>query len=170
VGAHPYGPAVLVYSHASDFFAPADVSVASDTLRLWLEEDFDAARAHAAALSPEGASEMKHVFDHDTAALSAGMSAEIDRLEPSFGAVSPSAHLAEIGVPVFLLHGAGDRVIPPSETEWLARHTPANLLQQVLISKVIEHVELEGQTRLTDKVALIHFMSALLEACEEEGR
>ena len=120
LGAHPYGPAVLMYSHARDFFAPYDVAVASDALSLWLREDFDAARAHSAALSAEGAKQMKHIFDRDTAALAADLSAEIDRLEPSFAAVSPSAHLAEIGVPVFLLHGAGDSVIPPTEVEWLA--------------------------------------------------
>jgi dienelactone hydrolase len=168
LAAHPYGPAVLVYSHAPDFFPPEDVRVATETLLLWLKEDFDAARSHAAALSPKGAREMRYIFDRDTAALSADLSAEIEKLAPSFDAVSPSAHLAELGVPVFLLHGAGDNVIPSSETEWLARHTPAPLRWDVLVSPAIEHVELEGEIKLGEKLALLNFMSALLEACDEE--
>lgn len=168
--AHPYGPAVLVYSHVADFFSLQDQPVASEALRAWLHEDFDDARARAAALSPRGAIEVKHIFDRDTAAMSADLAAEINRLEPTFGAVSPSAHLAEIGVPVFLLHGADDTVIPPSETEWLARHTPAPLLGASLVSHALEHVELEKKGNLADKLALVNFMSSLLEACDGETR
>ena len=44
----------------------------------------------------------------DTAALAPELRAEIARLEPGFAAVSPSAHLADLRVPAFVLHGAGE--------------------------------------------------------------
>ena len=166
--AHDYGPVVLVYSHAEDFFGPADVPVARDALRAWLHEDFDAGRERAKGLSPEGAALMQHVFDHDTAALAPALQAEIARLAPGFAAVSPSAHLADVRVPVFLLHGAGDTVIPSSETEWLAHDTPRAMLRAALVSRAIEHVELEGDTKLGDELALVHFMGDVLDAADDE--
>jgi dienelactone hydrolase len=166
--AHDYGPVVLVYSHVEDFFAPADVPVARDALRAWLHEDFDAGRERAKALSPEGAAKIEHVFHHDTAAMTPELTAEIARLAPAFAAVSPSAHLADVRVPVFLLHGAGDTVIPSSETEWLAHDTPRALLREALVSRAIEHVELEGETKLGDELALVHFMSDVLDAADDE--
>jgi dienelactone hydrolase len=164
--AHDYGPVVLVYSHAEDFFAPDDLPVARDTLRLWLHEDFDAARARAHALSPEAAAKMKHVLDRDTAALSGELDAEVTRLRPAFDAVSPRAHLAGIRVPVFLLHGAGDSVIPASETEWLAHDTPPAELRAALVSQAIEHVELQGGTPIGEEVRLVHFLSEILDAAD----
>jgi dienelactone hydrolase len=165
--AHPYGPGVLVYAHADDFFPPDDVDAAREALRLWLHEDFDAARERAKVLSPEGAVEMKRVFDRDTAALAPQLNPEIARLAAGFAAVSPSAHLADIRVPVFLLHGAGDTVIPPSETEWLAHDTPRALLREVLVSRAIEHVGLQGETKLGDELALVHFMGDVLQAADD---
>jgi dienelactone hydrolase len=168
--AHAYGPVVLVYSHIADFFPPADVDVARDALRLWLHEDFDGARERARALSPEAAAKMQLVFDRNTDALAPELDAEIARLGPELAAVSPSAHLAGIRVPVFLLHGAGDTVIPSTETEWLARDTPRPMLREALVSRAIEHVELEGDTKLGDELALVHFMSDVLDAADDERR
>jgi pimeloyl-ACP methyl ester carboxylesterase len=166
--AHDYGQVVLVYSHVEDFFPPADVPLARDALRSWLHEDFDAARARAQALSPEAATRMTQIFQHSPE-LAPALDAEVARLSSQLAAVSPSAHLADLRVPVFLLHGAGDRVIPSSETEWLAHDTPRGLLRAALISPAIEHVELEGKPGLGDELALVHFMGDVLDAADETG-
>jgi dienelactone hydrolase len=168
--AHDYGTAVLEYAYVEDFFPPADVDAARDTLRALLHEDLDAARAHAKALSPESAARMDRILAHDTAALAPEVKAEVERLTPRFAAVSPAGHLAQLRVPVFLLHGAGDRVIPSSETEWLAHDVPRGLLRDVLVSAAIEHVELEGNTKISDELALVHFMGDVLEETESERR
>jgi acetyl esterase/lipase len=164
--AHDYGTVVLEYSHVEDFFPAADVDVARDTLRAVLHEDFDAARARALALSPESALKMQKILAHDTRALAPELLAEIGRLEPRFAAVSPAAHVGGLRVPAFLLHGAGDRLIPASEAEWLAHDVPRPLLRAALISRAIEHVELEGEASLSDELALVHFMSDVLDATD----
>jgi hypothetical protein len=50
-------------------------------------------------------------------------------------------------VPVYLLHGSADSVIPPSETDW---------------APLLDHVEISRTARLKDELALIDFMSELL--------
>ncbi len=162
VHAHPYGTVVFIYSHVEDFFSPEDVETARLALRDVLHEDFDAARADAVGLSPAGSEAMRHVFEHDVTALAPALLAEIDRLQPQFAAVSPVAHVA--------LHGTGDFLIPPSEAEWLARDIPASALRQELVSAAIEHVGLEPGTSVADELALVHFMSEILELTEARGR
>jgi pimeloyl-ACP methyl ester carboxylesterase len=167
--AHDYGIVVLEYAHAEDFFPPTDVVAARDTLRSILHEDFEAAREQAKALSPAGAVTMGHILAHETAALAPELSAEIERLQPGFAAVSPDAHIGQLRVPVLLLHGASDRLIPSSEAEWLARQVPRGMLREVLVSGAIEHVGLgEGPTGLSEKLALVHFLGELLEETENQ--
>jgi pimeloyl-ACP methyl ester carboxylesterase len=162
--AHDYGTVVLEYSHVEDFFAPADVEVARETLRSVLHEDFAAATEKAKALSPAGAEKMKQVLAHDVHALAPELLAEIDRLRPGFAAVSPSAHVGALNVPTFVLHGAGDTLIPPSEADWIAHDVPSAEMRLELVSHALEHVGLEKTTPLADQLALVHFMSALLDA------
>jgi len=66
-------------------------------------------------------------------------------------------------VPVLLLHGAADNVIPPSELLWLRQDIPAGELKNALISPAISHVSMEGEPTLLDKLRLVHFMAQVLE-------
>jgi len=170
VHAHDYGTVVLEYSHAEDFFPPQDVDAARRALRSVLHEDLDAARALAKALSPASREKMGHILEHDTASLAPELLAEIARLQPQFAAVSPAAHLARLRVPALVLHGAGDVLIPPSEAEWLAHDVPAAMLRDALVSHAIEHVGLESDTGAFDRLALVHFMSDVLEATDEQAQ
>ena len=43
--------------------------------------------------------------------------------------VSPHGHLGSLTTPVYLLHGAGDNIIPSSETLWMAAELPGTTLQ-----------------------------------------
>jgi dienelactone hydrolase len=170
VHAHDYGTVVLEYSHAEDFFPPPDVDPARKALRYVLHEDLEAARELAKALSPASREKMEHILQHDTAALAPELLAEIARLQPQFAAVSPAAHLARLRVPALVLHGAGDTLIPPSEAEWLAHDVPAPMLRDALVSRAIEHVGLESDTGLGDRMSLVHFMSDVLESTDEQAK
>lgn len=167
--AHDYGTVVLEYAHAEDFFPPEDVVAARDVLRSVLHEDFDAARGRAASLSPASAARMDAILAHDVGRLGSELLAEIERLRPGFDAVSPSAHLDALRVPTFVLHGAGDVLIPPSEAEWLARGIPADVLRADLVSPAIEHVDLQN-AGWPDQLVLVHFMGDVLEAADASDR
>ncbi|MEO6575631.1 MAG: alpha/beta hydrolase [Polyangiaceae bacterium] len=166
--AHEYGILVLVYAHAEEFFAPADTEVARDALRLWLWEDRDAARARAKELSEAGKARTELLFSSHAAALGPEILAALAHHQAEMSAVSPHGHLAGLRVPVYLLHGAGDTVIPPSETSWLARDVPQACLRNALISPAISHVELGADATAQDQFALVHFMSGLLDETAAE--
>ncbi len=164
--AHDYGPLVLVYSSIEDFFPADDVPVARDALRLWLREQFDAAREKAKGLSEASAARMQTLFDHRVASLAPELLAEIEKRRDAMRAVSPHEHMKHVKVPVYLLHGAGDSVIPASETLWLAADAPPGIVHAALVSHAIEHVELHGEPSASEKWALVHFMSGVLSEAD----
>lgn len=160
---HEYGALVLVYSQVDRFFSAQDVPAASEALRLWLYEQPDAAKAKAATLSPAGRAKMDLLFSKHRESLRDELLADIAANESQMAAVSPHGRLSNISVPVLLLHGTGDEVIPASESQWLASEIPPQHLDALLISPAITHVEVGGAPSLGDKLRLVHFMAQMLE-------
>jgi acetyl esterase/lipase len=163
--AHGYGAMVLVYTHVEDFFAAEDIPVARDAIRSWLHEKRDAARETARTLSPAGKQKIEVLFGPDISSLRPEMLAMIARHKDDMLGVSPHGHLGGLRAAVYLLHGAGDTVIPATETMWLAHDVPPGTLREVLVSPAIEHVELK-EPGLADQWALVHFMGEIIGAAE----
>jgi dienelactone hydrolase len=160
--AHEYGSLVTAYSHISAFFRPRDVRQARTTLRSLLWEDLPEAHAEAEKLSPRGEARMALLFAHDTKSLVRDTRRALARAQPELEAASPHHYLAQVHVPVLLLHGAADNVVPPTETLWLERDLPKGVLRAALISPAIGHVEVGG-AGVMDKVRLIHWMKEMLD-------
>jgi dienelactone hydrolase len=165
--AHEYGVLILVYSHPEDFFPPADVPAARETLRLLLWEKVDESRKQAELLSPSSRQKMELLYGHHVEALTGELRQSIARHRAEMAPVSPHGNLGALQVPVLLLHGAADNVIPPSELLWLQRDVPPTALKSALISPAISHVALGGEPSLTDQWKLLHFMAQILEETED---
>lgn len=163
--AHGYGAMVLVYTHVEDFFPQEDVPAARDALRSWLREDRDAARESTKALTPPSKTKMDVLFGSDIRALRPELLAMIQRRVPDMKLVSPHDRLGGLKANVYLLHGAGDTVVPATETMWLAKDVPPSSLRAVLVSPAIEHVELK-EPSMADQWALIHFMGRVIGEAE----
>jgi dienelactone hydrolase len=159
--AHEYGQLVVVYSHASAFFSPADVPHARLALRALLGENLPQAHAEAAQLSPPGQERMARLFAEDTKSLEPDIQRGLAAVQPELDAASPHFYLSRVHVPVMLLHGAGDNVVPPTETLWLARDLPPGMLKGILISPAIGHVELSG-TSWRDRWRLVQWIKQML--------
>jgi dienelactone hydrolase len=160
--AHEYGSLVTAYSHASAFFAPQDVAEARITLRTLLWEKLPEAHAEAARLTLPGQALMARLFAHDTRSLVEDTQRGLAAVQPELQAASPHYYLARVHVPVLLLHGSTDNVVPPTETLWLEHDLPKGVLREALISPAIGHVEL-GCSGTMDQLRLIHFMKEMLE-------
>ena len=161
--AHDYGPLVLVYSHIEGFFPSHEAAAAQEALRYWLWEQFDTAKQRAGKLSAPSQARMMALFEHKLETIGPELVAEIERRKAEFPLVSPSSRLDRVRVPIYLLHGAGDNVIPATETLWLAHHAPPRWLRQSLVSRAISHVELQGKPGRKDQALLVHFMAGLLD-------
>ncbi|HZE24755.1 MAG TPA: hypothetical protein VE054_12210 [Blattabacteriaceae bacterium] len=163
--AHEYGALVLAYSHLEDFFSAADVPVAREALRQWLWEQPEAMKT-AAALSPEGKNELDLLLHHRDQ-LREALLKEITLHKEEMEAVSPHGHMAQLHTPVFLLHGAGDTVIPSSETLWLAKDVPPAELRGSLVSSALVHVDMGSKVTWQQQWQLMDFMAQVLDATEK---
>jgi pimeloyl-ACP methyl ester carboxylesterase len=169
--AHEYGALVLAYSHPEDFFPPRDVAIAREALRLWLWEQPAVSMKTADGMSREGKRELDELLHH-RAQLQQTFFREIERHQAEMQAVSPHSHVADLRVPVYLLHGSTDSIIPASETQWLSKDVPQAELRRVLISPAMNMIHVDGQHPATawDKWALVDFMASLLRAADRLGR
>jgi pimeloyl-ACP methyl ester carboxylesterase len=108
------------------------------------------------------------LLDRDVHAIAAPLLAELAKPEalPVTAAVSPHGRLHGLTTPTFLLHGAGDVVVPAAETLWLAREVPPAALRDVLVSPAVVHVELGAVSRL-DELRLVRFLAGVLAAADD---
>ena len=165
---HEYGALVLEYEHLEDFVTlPQDLAPLRAVLRAHLYEDGPAEKAALAALTPTQAAEAKQLLDTTSPATRSALAhAETLHVEDMAG-VSPHGHLKQLTTPVYLLHGAGDNIIPSAETEWMAAELPSETLQSELISPVLSHINLDGANPTAmDQWRLVHFFALILHAAE----
>lgn len=160
--AHPYGVQVLAYSHLEDFFSVQDVPFAKEALRLWLWEQADLSSKMAGNLSSAGKVKFDQILNHRDQ-IQQQLLDEVKLHGDEMAAVSPRGRLGNLSVPVLLLHGAGDTIIPTSETQWLAKEVPAQALKNVLISPALGHVNLEETVTASQKWDLVHFMAQVVD-------
>lgn len=164
--AHEYGAFVLAYTHLDDFFAAEDIPDARQALKLWLwEKQADSLQA-ASGMSLPGQAEFDRLIHH-RGDLQPELMQEIQKHSAEMAAVSPHGKIGDLQVPVFILHGTADNVIPASESEWLAKDVPAAKLRRVLISPALIHVHLEDSVPFSQKWDLIEFMSQVLESARK---
>jgi dienelactone hydrolase len=168
MAAHEYGPLVLIYSHVEDFFPSPDVTAAHAALRLLLWEKVDESRKEAEHLSPASRAKMELLYSRHVDPLAEEIKQVIAKHQAEMAAVSPHARLPSLRVPVLLLHGSADSVIPPTELLWLQHDVPPADLVIALISPVLSHVSLEGKPTLADNLRLVHFMAKMLELVDDK--
>lgn len=164
--AHEYGSLVTAYSHIENYFSPADVPQARITLRTLLWEHVDEAKEQAKKLSPAGQARMAQLFQHDTKSLVADTDKALAKVRPELQAASPDTYAARIHVPVYLLHGAEDNVVPPTETLWLQHDLPAGVVKDALVTKAIGHVEVDTSS-WREQWKLVHWMERMMSALSQ---
>lgn len=160
-----YGPWILEYEHLEDFVPLADVAPIRAALRARLYNDPALEKQMTANLTPAQKTEYARILDVPRQSWALALSNKKHAAE--MAAVSPHGHLAGLHVPVFLLHGRSDNLIPFAESEWLAQDLPRGTLKEILISPLISHVgTLPSKTGLWNKWQLLHLLARVLYRAE----
>jgi len=159
---HEYGPLIVVYDEVQDFFAPQDVATAHEAIRVLLSDDEKASKKLAETLTPAGQEIMQHIYHRQREHFAPALLAEVDKQKEQLAAASPAGHLKSLAMPVLLLHGSDDTVIPPTELLWLEGEVPKKELLDALISPVITHVEVGNKVSLRERLALVHWMALII--------
>ncbi len=162
--AHDYGASVFVYAHLGQFFPQADLGAAHEALREWLWEQPDQAKIAMEKLSPPARATMDALLNRRIEEVRPRILSAIQTDTPELEAISPSGKLASLRVPVFVLHGSADNIIPPAESLWMERDIPREDLREVLITEAFSHVDPAKGASLWEKLRLVHFVAGVLRA------
>ncbi len=164
---HEYGPLVLEYEYVEDFVPAKDVAAIRTVLRAHLYEDVGAEKLTMQALTPTQRAEATELMDTDSAKTQASLAASNGKHWSELAALSPHGRLETLTVPVYLLHGEADNIIPSAETLWMAKELPHSSLKAVLVSPVMSHIDFESsEPTLLDEWRLIHFFAQVMQAAE----
>ncbi|HZP47231.1 MAG TPA: hypothetical protein VFB07_01765 [Vicinamibacterales bacterium] len=172
---HDYGVAVILLGIAERLVPPAQVDPLRAGVRRYLwasaldggvdkskaQAEFDAVRAEAQRMPEPSATLLREVLDRDVAHLGT-------RLLPYIGMYGGSPALSvskspKPTVPIYLLHGTEDNVIPPVESEYLADDLRGHAPVRLLLSGLISHAEADRPPHATDVAALASFWGDLLD-------
>ena len=164
--AHDYGAAVFVYSHLEQFFSPSDLPVAREALRYWLWEQPQNAQPLLAGLSPAGRATMDMLLARQIEPLRPQLLEAIRADQAQLAALSPHGQIGSLRVPVFILHGSADDVIPYTESLWLQKEIPAKYLRTVLITPAFSHADPDKRAAWYEELRLVHFLAGVLRAAE----
>ena len=164
--AHDYGASVFVYSHLDQFFSQSDLAVAHDALRDWLWEQPANAQALFPKLSPEGRTTMEILMARQIERLRPELLQAITADRAQLATLSPEAKLHDLRVPVFLVHGSTDDIIPSTETLWLEREIPKPYLRDALITPAFSHVDPDKHAVWMDQLRLVTFLAEVLRTSD----
>lgn len=166
---HPYGARVLFQAHAETVFG-ADADAVRRALHEYLHDRPKRALALAEALPEPPRSDVLTLVGPSDHPLSAKLKSLLRVHRAELAAVSPEHQLRALRVPVLLVHGADDPIIPSTETAWLAEEVPRGALRASLITSAIRHAELREAPTLAELWALVQWAAALLEVTELQSR
>ena len=160
--AHDYGLVVLVYGNLEHFVPPQDLPAMRAAFKAWLHSDQKSAREAAKARTSPEAERLWQLLEHgQLQTLAPQLDALLQSQSAELAALSSVGHLKQLNVPVYLLHGSHDTVIPPSETD-AANLELDGTEHRALVSPLLEHVEVSKTAGLVDKLALVAFMAKVL--------
>ena len=146
---------------------------AHEAIRLLLSEDEEASKT--AGGDPDARRPGDHAAHLSQAAraLRAGAARRGGQAEGTTRRrVSRRSSPSPFTMPVLLLHGSDDTVIPPTELLWLQRDIPKDQLLDALVSPAIRHVEVGSKVTLRERLALVHWMALMIREARttEESR
>ena len=107
--------------------------------KAWLHEDQKSAREAARARTTPEAERLWQLLEkQQLQTLAPELDALLERQRPELSSLSAAGHLRALHLPVYLLHGSHDSVIPPSETD--AAHLELDGAEhQALVSPLVSH-------------------------------
>jgi pimeloyl-ACP methyl ester carboxylesterase len=171
VAPHPYGARVMIREHLERFFSREDLAPAQRALDAYLHDRGADARRLALQVSPQGRPTLGVLLDSTQhTKLAVLLDAAAAAARPQLQAASPHGHLSGLRVPVFLLHGTGDPIIPSIETRYLAREVPRAWLRQVVITPLLRHAEFPEPPKLSETWQLVRFVRGIIEAAGSSVR
>lgn len=133
-------------------------------LKLWIAGKKAEAEELAEELETQKAYDLfQLVRDEQRAPLSAKLLPLIQADSERLASLSPRARLRTIRTKMILIHGSGDDVIPPEETQFAIEELSSSESDwSALVTPLVDHVGPSNPGSIGEKLSLVNIMSQLL--------
>ena len=173
---HDYGVAVILYGLADHMVPPEQVAPLREGVRTFLLASqltlvdmnqanamFAKARDMAKALPEPAATLLTYVNDRSVMKLGPALVPHLSRLGAESPAASPERASSLPRVPIYLLHGDDDSVIPAAESAILGEFLRKRGVEaHVLLSGLITHAEVDRSAAASETWKLVRFWASVL--------
>jgi len=167
VAPNDYGSLVLAYEHLGDYVPAQDTAAILPVLRAHLYENGEAEKSLTAQLNLRQQSELRQIEQSSLPVETALAKASNAKYVTAMATISPEGNVADLHVPIFLLHGSADNVIPPTELSWLQKDLPAASVHGALVTPLLSHVSLKiAKPTFADDWHALSFLAHFLELAE----
>jgi dienelactone hydrolase len=169
---HIYGVAIVLLVVADRLVPAVQVAPLREGVRRFLQasyfeevdrpaaaQQYAAVAALASTLPAPAGPLLSALHDSDVAALEPLLLAHLGSL-PDTPELSPSRSPAPT-VPVFLLHGSSDTLIPSAESEFLASRFRDRVPVRLLVTDLVSHAEATERARFSDLLRATSFWEDL---------
>jgi dienelactone hydrolase len=170
---HDYGLAILLLGMADRLVPQGQVVTFKRLVRryLWASyvdrhhrsratREFAGIRAEIGALAEPSASLIASLLRRDVVDLGSSLLPHLSDYG-SDASLSPSRS-PKPSVPVFLLHGRDDNVVPASESQYLTDDLRGHTTVRLLLTDLVSHTDINPSPRTAEVVRLIAFWADLL--------
>jgi fermentation-respiration switch protein FrsA (DUF1100 family) len=160
---YPYGLEVFFRTYADRLVGPVDAPFVRDALGAFLCADSRQGSTIAAHASPDGRLVVDALIHDRRSELAPRVDRALEAVRPDMAAMSPAGHLAALrSLPVFVIHGEGDDVIPVSEADDVGAELGSGANAHVVIQRAIQHVDIRNDASGWDRLRLVHVLAKIL--------
>lgn len=158
----PYGREVLAHLYAEAYFGEASAETARAAIEARLRGDREALRQHRDALPTEARRALDAIRDGASPALRV----IVEDHDADLAAASPAGQLDDVTAEVFLLHGADDPLVAPSESAWIDSELAPVRRGGLVVTPLLRHAERED-VGVLEELRVVHLVAGALRALRE---
>lgn len=158
----PYGREVLAHLYAEAYFGEASAAGARAAIEARLRGDREALRQHRETLSIE----TRAALDALSNGASSALGGIVEAHDQDLAAASPAGRIGDVEASVFLLHGADDPLVAPSESAWIERELAPARRGGLVVTPLLRHAERED-VGLLEELRVVHLVAGALRALRD---
>lgn len=163
------GPMLIAYQHLEDLVPAEDVVPLRGAMAGRYNDPYGVqVEAEAVKkLTPRQQTEYRDLCSDPSSAAKERMLRMVQKHASEWQAISPHGKLAHLQVPVYLIHGTKDIVVPLGEAEWTLSELPSTNPGHLLASNAMLHVAMNDHAPRVDRIRVGMFLADVLTAARQ---
>lgn len=154
----PPGPLMIVSPYLKEMLPPQQ----AELLEPVIERSIAGDSLQDLQLSPMATKEIEELQKANTPQIRDLYRAILVNHHAEIASISPASVLRNFNIPLFVLHGSNDPILPEGEIEWMRREVAGNQNAHFLVSPWVSHARVGERTSKWQKLRVLAFSANML--------